>query len=73
MSKVIRITTPNELRRIHTQCGALIEYTAKEVKREYEPEPFGGGKDYYYYLLCPHCNIMMRWSGGYGSPKSELE
>lgn len=45
----------------HAACGAVIKYFPNEVVRKNEPEPYGGGSDWYSYLTCPHCKKVIRW------------
>lgn len=62
MAKVIKIDESQAKRRTHKECGAVIEYFENEVERKLEPEPYGGGSDWYNYLTCPNCGKRMRWS-----------
>jgi hypothetical protein len=61
MAEVVGMDNSKKKRITHSECGAIIEYFPNEVTSKIENEPYGGGTDTYYYLMCPHCKKMIRW------------
>jgi hypothetical protein len=62
MVKVIKIDKKQAKRITHQECGAVLEYFQNEVKSRMVSD-YGGGRDAYYYIICPHCNKEVGWGG----------
>lgn len=54
MPRLIEILKSEEKIVIHKECGAKIGYYWNEAKQAVH-EDYGGGREVWYYILCPHC------------------
>jgi hypothetical protein len=55
MPRLIEILKSEELTVVHKSCGAKIGYYENETKSAVH-EDYGGGRDTWYYIICPNCN-----------------
>ena len=55
MPRVIEID-PNQERKVtHRECGAVVGYFKNEIQEGGTHEDYGGGKEKWWYITCPHC------------------
>ena len=60
MATIIKVDPPKQLLAKHAECGATVQYELHEVKEFYHHD-YGGGGDYYYEAICPHCLKKHQW------------
>lgn len=56
MPRLIKIDDKHEKKVTHKECGAVIGYFQKEVKKGHVHEDYGGGSEQMYYIVCPNCS-----------------
>lgn len=61
-----KIISDGMYRKIHKDCGSLIEFSAKELEKDWHSD-YLGDRDYFRSLVCPSCGEKMKFPQ-YGPP-----
>jgi hypothetical protein len=63
MPRLIELDKSVEKKVTHRECGAVIGYYQNEVQDGGVYEDYGGGRELWYYIVCPNCGKKVEVKG----------